>query len=988
MDRTSSRGVAMAFTIIISARFGQAADDPVERHRALDAAIRSAAAAASLTANINDPCPAKPLITPATVNGTLTTSSCIDPVINTREDVYSITGAKGQQFTVDYSSSAYDTYFDAYGDQSQGNYDLCFSNSNTYLIHPGDISRAKATCTFAQTGTYFIHAESLWHASDTGHPTTGPYTLIVNGGSPIGNPSIVSFTASPTTIGLGHSVTLSWVTSNATTVSIDQKVGTVPASGAVTVTPTGDTTYTLTAGGATTATATVSVHVITNPVVNVTALPAPMLEVAGSGGATTFYSLTNAGGASIPITLTQTGSFFTQAPASFTLAAGATQIVTITANAQPAGEHEGTSGFASSSFGSGVQVPVRLLAAAPPSGPVTADPAAPRVDVAAESGTNPVGSLTFTNNGTSTLNGVLTSDVPWVVPQSGVATIAPHQTATFTFTIDRTQRQDAVLAGSAEGSVALTFLSGSGSPFSKTKPADNTTAIPSVSLVKVVDTVKPSVTTAGIPALGSGEVALFIPGVGHTIRTGGKLFVSDVSLFNSQGSQSIDDLKLYYTSATGSTGSAATASLPSVPGQVSVAIADVVKNFNGSNEIGTLHIRSASASRLAVAASVLTSNNAAGTFGNSIPVFRSDRAAATGSALVLTGLRKDGSAHTDIYVQEVAGSPAVVKTDFIAADGSAVGSSRTDNVDAFKLLQLSDVVPQNAVAAIVTNTSTAGGSIAAYAAPVDETSGDTWAISDGSVQDGYAATEPLIIPVAGNVHGANNTFYRTDVAITNRGTTTATATLRYAPRGAPPIDMPINLGAKQSTILSDVIATLFGVTGDSIGYLKLTPSAGAFAVSARTYATVGSSAGTFGAAVPAVAAASALPNGALRSIAGLSDAARTTVLARRPGTSRTNFGLLEVSGQSVTVRVTFRFTFAAGQKASGIGAGSRDYALSGGSFLMLNSIAGEILGPARLQYADFSSAEADFQVISGAGSVILFTSSTDNATGDSLIRTR
>jgi len=196
----------------------RAADDPVARQRALDRAIRSTPA--SIVANNSDPCPVKPLTTPVTVQGALTTSSGIDPVINTREDVYSVTGTAGQAFTVDYSSSAYDTYFVAYGDQAQNNFDLCFSNFNTYIINPGDVSRTKASCTFKQTGTYFIHAESLWNASDTGHTTTGPYTLVVNGGSAIANPSIVTFTASPATIRLGQSATLSWVTTNATSVPI------------------------------------------------------------------------------------------------------------------------------------------------------------------------------------------------------------------------------------------------------------------------------------------------------------------------------------------------------------------------------------------------------------------------------------------------------------------------------------------------------------------------------------------------------------------------------------------------------------------------------------------------------------------------------------------------------------------------------------------------------------------------------------------------
>jgi peptidoglycan-associated lipoprotein len=72
-----------------------------------------------------------------------------------------------------------------------------------------------------------------------------------------------SLTASPDTVDKGQSSTLTWQTANATDVSIDQGVGTVPASGTKQVSPTDSTTYTLTAkgdGGTQTATARVTVN--------------------------------------------------------------------------------------------------------------------------------------------------------------------------------------------------------------------------------------------------------------------------------------------------------------------------------------------------------------------------------------------------------------------------------------------------------------------------------------------------------------------------------------------------------------------------------------------------------------------------------------------------------------------------------------------------------------------------------------------------------
>lgn len=58
-----------------------------------------------------------------------------------------------------------------------------------------------------------------------------------------------SFSANPTSIEKGQSSTLSWTTTNATNVSIDQGIGDVSTSGSRSVSPSASTTYTLTAKG-------------------------------------------------------------------------------------------------------------------------------------------------------------------------------------------------------------------------------------------------------------------------------------------------------------------------------------------------------------------------------------------------------------------------------------------------------------------------------------------------------------------------------------------------------------------------------------------------------------------------------------------------------------------------------------------------------------------------------------------------------------------
>jgi peptidoglycan-associated lipoprotein len=74
----------------------------------------------------------------------------------------------------------------------------------------------------------------------------------------------VTLQASPTSVDKGGSATLSWNSTDATQLSIDQGVGAVTAQGSTKVTPSDTTTYTITAtgpGGSASATANVSVNV-------------------------------------------------------------------------------------------------------------------------------------------------------------------------------------------------------------------------------------------------------------------------------------------------------------------------------------------------------------------------------------------------------------------------------------------------------------------------------------------------------------------------------------------------------------------------------------------------------------------------------------------------------------------------------------------------------------------------------------------------------
>ena len=108
-------------------------------------------------------------------------------------------------------------------------------------------------------------------------PHTGPEFgafIVQRVGFTATSPPVANLTVSPATILAGETTTLNWLTANAETVSIDQGIGPVTTSGALTVSPVQTTTYTLSATNpASTVLRSVTVNVNVPPAVSVGAVP-------------------------------------------------------------------------------------------------------------------------------------------------------------------------------------------------------------------------------------------------------------------------------------------------------------------------------------------------------------------------------------------------------------------------------------------------------------------------------------------------------------------------------------------------------------------------------------------------------------------------------------------------------------------------------------------------------------------------------------------
>jgi PKD repeat protein len=152
----------------------------------------------------------------------------------------------------------------------------------------GIVTGTSVSVTPTRTTTYTLTATN--DAGAVSHSTTVTVT-------PVPVPVIASFTATPATIARGASSTLAWSVTGATSLSIDNGVGTVTGT-SIPVTPAATTTYTLTvsnAGGPATTTTTVTIPAPTALLASATGGPGFLGEVTQfpitvSGAATTFHA--------------------------------------------------------------------------------------------------------------------------------------------------------------------------------------------------------------------------------------------------------------------------------------------------------------------------------------------------------------------------------------------------------------------------------------------------------------------------------------------------------------------------------------------------------------------------------------------------------------------------------------------------------------------------------------------------------------------------
>ncbi|MBK5259283.1 MAG: hypothetical protein JJE51_06800 [Thermoanaerobaculia bacterium] len=786
-------------------------------------------------------------------------------------------------------------------------------------------------------------------------------------------PQLIRFSATPSSVAAGRYATLSWAVANVATVTIDNGVGSQPASGSITVSPSRSTTYTLTAtgaGGSVTATTTVTVTGVGPRVVAAT-LPAGMLLATGETGATDSFTVANVGTDAANVSLAKSGNFFSISPESFVLQPRASQLIAITATAQPAVTDNGTITVNGDGVVTGgITVRVRLLVASPPAGTVRLAPSTARIDVAAPAGQSPSGVAPFTNSGSAPMTGIAVSDVPWIVPENGPITINPGETKNVTFSIEPSRRPDAdSLFGGATGSMSLRFLGRS----TATNAVTNAVTPNSTVSVSIVHVVKPGTSSGSPPPLEANELALLIPSHGSTEGIQADLYLSN------RAASPLSNLKLFLSQ------SLQIASLPSLGANRSVSLPSVSTSIFGVDAGGSLMLRGSegTAGTLSVAAVRIVNPTGSAAYTSSIPVFRSSGGVGPGGTIVLSGVERSANARTTVVVQELSGNPGSVSLQAYDENGAALGASGSIALGAFySQTDNALAVVEGSRSIIITNTGTGGGRINAYARVRSNSTADTWIITDTSLE---ADSDSMIMPTISTAL----TPGQTDIFVTNRSASTVSATLNAFHESTRRRAVRSNAaGAAHSDALQQWTIqpreTKRATVTPTSGYVQLTGPAGALSVSARV--TLTSTGESFGSALPPLPAASAQSLGELKRFGGVGDASAATVAAGTTATYRSSLIVIETAGESATLRVTLSFSLPAGLALTSQAVVSKELILAPNQIRVVRDLARSIIGPQRDSFADLRDMQVDVEVVGGGGTVLSYIESTDNGTGDVVIR--
>ena len=254
-----------------------------------------------------------------------------------------------------------------------------------------------------------------------------------------------------------------------------------------------------------------------------------------------------------------------------------------------------------------------------------------------------------------------------------------------------------------------------------------------------------------------------------------------------------------------------------------------------------------------------------------------------------------------------------------------------------------------------------GGKVSSYASVVDNATADPLLVFP--VQAQRVASQHYVLPGVAELDNGPASNFHTDMRIYNAGNAPVPVTLAYYPQTGDntprPANVTLTIQPGHVHAIDNVLPELFQLSRTGGAVTLDAPGTSSLVVTARTYSR-DSDGGTYGQFIPGVTAADGV---------GLTDRALEVLQLEQSDQYRTNLGLVEVTGNPVTVEVV-------GTNGSKISART-EVPLNGNEFRQLGRIFDQ-LGISGASY----TGRVSVKVIGGNGRVAAYGSVVDNKTID------
>ncbi len=443
------------------------------------------------------------------------------------------------------------------------------------------------------------------------------------------------------------------------------------------------------------------------------------------------------------------------------------------------------------------------------------------------------------------------------------------------------------------------------------------------------------------------EHVVVVAGIAETEGLAGTRWRSDLAMLNPGPGAA--EVELTYRHGSG----AETASLEIAAGALVELVNVAVDTFGVADSGGAVEVRSDAP--LVVTARTYN-DTPDGTFGQFLPGVGAADGLAGAEVAVLSQLTEGDDFRTNIGFSDLGGGGAQLRVRLLDGDGAAVGSPLVETVPAggwaqrnrvFRAAGAGDCSGCYALVEVIS-----GGPVWAYASVVDSSSGDPTTVP--MAPDGGPDAERFLVAGVAETDGANQTRWKTNLALLNRtgGAVGADLVYRYAGGSA---ETSVVLGDGELREFLNIAGDLFGEPG-SAGAVDVEAD-GALLVTARTFND--SADGTFGQFLPGLDVSHALSHGS----GGLLSQLKST------DAFRTNIGFTNYGETDCTVRTFLN-------DDAGVRKGVVHATVPAGGWTQLNRVfdlAG--VGECPLGWAEV-------EVLTGGCRVWAYASVVDNGSGD------